>query len=290
MKPSELGYDSDEYLSFDPIEFAISKDGIDWRSEFDNPELKGTYCYKAPDVQPANPVDNLQKVALMDGSRLLSTSYGTRELKMEMIFIGMDEGDAMLAYDALQRFLISREAYWICFANWPQRMYYVRAKLAAPTFTNEKSWTCEVTFTDLIGLSRSVGTTQDTVYGFGNNLKQKPQYTFSTSKFTVYNGSNVLIDPERRGHPFKMTFNGSSNGNLKITNKTTGDFVHGTSDLKFNGSFVIDGVNPELNGEGCLLDLTKDDNVITLQIGDNDFEVENFTGTVSFDFAEWWLS
>ena len=33
MKPSELGYDSDEYLSFDPIEFAISKDGIDWRSE-----------------------------------------------------------------------------------------------------------------------------------------------------------------------------------------------------------------------------------------------------------------
>ena len=87
-----------------------------------------------------------------------------------------------------------------------------------------------------------------------------------------------------------MTLNGSSNGNLKITNKTTGDFVHGTSDLKFNGSFVIDGVNPKLNGEGCLLDLTKDDNVITLQIGDNDFEVENFTGTVSFDFAEWWLS
>lgn len=289
-KPHSYGYGEIDAPVFDPIEFAISPNGTDWTSCFDMPDMDGVYCTRAPDVQPAVMTDNLKKVGLQDGSRLLSTSYSTRELKMETYFDGIDEGDAMLAYDALQRFLISREAYWICFANWPQRMYYVRAKLAAPTFTNEKSWTCEVTFTDLIGLSRSVGTTQDTVYGFGNNLKQKPQYTFNTNHFTVYNGSNVLIDPERRGHPFKMTLNGSSNGNLKITNKTTGDFVHGTSDLKFNGSFVIDGVNPELNGEGCLLDLTKDDNVITLQIGDNDFEVENFTGTVSFDFAEWWLS
>ena len=220
----------------------------------------------------------------------MSTSYDTRQLTMQIVSMdNIDEGSSLLGYDAMQQFLVSRDPYWICFASWPQRMYYVKAKLSAPTYTGN-SWTATVTFTDLIGLSRSVGTTQDTVYGFGNNLKQKPQYTFSTSKFTVYNGSNVLIDPERRGHPFKMTLNGSSNGNLKITNKTTGDFVHGTSDLKFNGSFVIDGVNPELNGEGCLLDLTKDDNVITLQIGDNDFEVENFTGTVSFDFAEWWLS
>ena len=210
IKPHHYGYGDMDNTAFDPIEFSISRDGINWVSEFDNPELKGAYCYKAPDVQPANPVDNLQKVALMDGSRLLSTSYGTRELKMEMIFIGMDEGDAMLAYDALQRFLISRDPYWICFANWPQRMYYVRAKLAAPTFTSEKAWTCEVTFTDLIGLSRSVGTTQEPVLGFGNNLEAQPRYSFNSNSFTLVNTSDVLIDPERRGHPFKMTLQGSS--------------------------------------------------------------------------------
>ena len=56
----------------------------------------------------------------------------------------------------------------------------------------------------------------------------------------------------------------------------------------FNGTFVLNGVNPELDGTGCLLDT--DCGIITLQIGKNDFEVENFTGTISFDFPMWWLS
>ena len=139
-KPHAYGFGDLRSPAFTPIEYAISKDGINWTSSFDDPNLDGAYCYKAPDVQPANPTDNLQKVGLMDGSRLLSTSYSTRELKMEIFFEGLDEGDAELAYDALQRFLISREPYWICFANWPQRMYYVKAKLAAPTFAGDRHW------------------------------------------------------------------------------------------------------------------------------------------------------
>lgn len=286
IKPHHYGYGDMDNPAFDPVEFSISRDGINWVSEFDNPELKGAYCYKAPDVQPANPVDNLQKVALMDGSRLLSTSYGTRELKMEMIFIGMDEGDAMLAYDALQRFLISRDPYWICFANWPQRMYYVRAKLAAPTFTSEKAWTCEVTFTDLIGLSRSVGTTQEPVLGFGNNLEAQPRYSFNSNSFTLVNTSDVLIDPERRGHPFKMTLQGSSSGKMKVTNTTTSTSIYKESG--FNGSFVLNGVEPSYNGKNCSIDT--DCGIITLQIGENHFQVDNFNGTITFDYPEWWLS
>ena len=200
-KPHAYGFGDLTSPAFTPIEYAISKDGVSWTSSFDDPSLDGAYCYKAPDVQPANSTDNLQKIGLMDGSRLLSTSYSTRELKMEIFFEGIDEGDAELAYDALQRFLISREPYWICFATWPQRMYYVKAKLAAPTFAGDRHWTCEVTFTDLIGLSRSVGTTQDPVMGFGNNYNAAPQYTFNSNSFTVVNHSDVMIDPERRGHP-----------------------------------------------------------------------------------------
>lgn len=230
----------------------------------------------------------------MDGSRLLSTSYSTRELKMEIYFEGIDEGDAELAYDALQRFLISREPYWICFANWPQRMYYVKAKLAAPTFVGDRHWTCEVTFTDLIGLSRSVGTTQDPVMGFGNNYNAAPQYTFNSNSFTVVNHSDVMIDPERRGHPFKLTLQGSSSGNMKITNKTTGDvFTRNLTYTKdgttaFNGTYVIDGVRPTLNGKSD--DYYTNKGVITLQIGKNDFQIDNFSGTVTFDYPDWWLS
>lgn len=293
-KPHAYGYGDLHSPAFTPIEYAISKDGINWTSSFDDPNLDGAYCYKAPDVQPANPTDNLQKIGLMDGSRLLSTSYSTRELKMEIFFEGIDEGDAELAYDALQRFLISRDPYWICFANWPQRMYYVKAKLAAPTFAGDRHWTCEVTFTDLIGLSRSVGTTQDPVLGFGNNYNTAPQYTFNSNSFTVVNHSDVMIDPERRGHPFKLTLQGSSSGNMKITNKTTGDvFTRNLTYTKdgttaFNGTYVIDGVRPTLNGKSD--DYYTNKGVITLQIGKNDFQIDNFSGTVTFDYPDWWLS
>lgn len=297
-KPHAYGFGDLRSPAFTPIEYAISKDGINWTSSFDDPNLDGAYCYKAPDVQPANPTDNLQKIGLMDGSRLLSTSYSTRELKMEIFFEGLDEGDAELTYDALQRFLISREPYWICFANWPQRMYYVKAKLSAPTFAGDRHWTCEVTFTDLIGLSRSVGTTQDPVIGFGNNLTKPAQYTFNSGSFTVINHSDVMIDPERRGHPFKMTLRGSSEGKMKITNKTTGDvferqdLVDGNNKVvkssKFNGTYVIDGVRPTLDGKSD--EYNTNHGIITLQIGANDFQVDNFSGTITFDYPDWWLS
>ncbi|KEK15442.1 hypothetical protein LR3_06555 [Limosilactobacillus reuteri] len=98
MKPSELGYDSDEYLSFDPIEFAISSDGKNWTSNYDVVNLTGVYCYRAPDVQPANPSDTMKKIGLQDGSRLISTTYDSREFKFELIYRGVSETDAMLAW------------------------------------------------------------------------------------------------------------------------------------------------------------------------------------------------
>ena len=163
-------------------------------------------------------------------------------------------------------------------------MYYVKAKLGAPVFSGPKQWTCEVTLTDLNGLSRSVGTTttDDRVYGFGNNEPSAVHgYHYTTNTFTVHNLSDVLIDPERRGHPLKITLKGSSNGGLSITNKTTGDQV--TRSDSFSGTWVLDGVNPMLNGKGDLSNTNA--GVITLQIGANDFQVSGFSGTVDVDFA-----
>lgn len=304
--PGEVGKEMKRYLDYEPIEFAISPDGKEWTSDYDVPDLTNIYCYSAPGVQPATMSDNLRKVGLQDGSRLLSTTYSTRELTMRLISYGnFSESDVMLGYDALQRFLVSRDAYWICFANWPQRMYYVKAKMSAPTYTSMTGWSVDVTFTDLIGLSRSVGTTGDyanMVLGFGNNEPlDRPQYSFTTNSFTVYNTSDVRIDPERRGHPFVLTLEGSSNGNMKITNKTTGEYVtrsgmlttnkDGESETErtnFSGKWVLDGVRKTLNGESD--NIHCDSGVLTLAKGPNEFQIDNFNGTITFDYAEWWLS
>nr|DAQ57403.1 MAG TPA: distal tail protein [Caudoviricetes sp.] len=290
----DVGIGAKQYLAFDPIEFSIAEDGKGekWHSIYDVPDLEGVYCYRAPDVQPAAMTDNTKKVGLRDGSFLVSTTYDQRELTAEFLFEGMNEDDAMLAYDELQRFLVSRDPYWICFENWPHRMYFVKAKLAKPEYSNERAWTCEVTFTDLIGLSRSVGTTADwnnAVIGFGNNEPiTKPQYSFTSNSFTVLNSSDILIDPERRHHPFVMTMKGSSNGEMKVINHTTGQTFHKKS--AFNGTEQLNLVNSTFNGNNDFLDLYDDENDMSLQKGDNKFTVENFNGVISFDFAMWWLS
>ncbi|WP_375663941.1 hypothetical protein, partial [Bartonella sp. CL63NXGY] len=56
----------------------------------------------------------------------------------------------------------------------------------------------------------------------------------------------------------------------------------------FDGTWVLNGVNPELDGKGDLLNT--DMGTISLQVGNNDFQIDNFSGTVNFDYAMWWLS
>ena len=271
-KPKQYGYGEFGPV-YTPVEYATSTDGVNWTSCYDVANLKDVFCYYAPDVPPAKRTDNTKKIGFQDGSRLMSTTYDSRQLSIKLQYSGKSETDAMLAFESAQRFFVAREPYWITFANWQNRMYYGTATMSAPTYSNEKDWTCEVTFTDLMGLSRSIGTslssTED-MWGVNDNIPNNgdyPSYSFSSNSFSVYNLSDVLIDPERRGHPFKMTCKGSSGGNFKVTNKTTGDEIYKKS--AFNGTFVLNGVNPELDGTGCLLDT--DCGIITLQIGKNDY-------------------
>ena len=286
----ELDKGYDPYaVGFNPVEISISDDGVNWRSMYDLPELEGIYCVDSPWVAPAKQTDEYQKVGINDGQSLLSSSYDQREIQAKFSFHGIDANDVKLAFDVLQRFFVRRSCYWICFDSWPARMYYVKASTIEQDSLTDQGFAVTITFVDQIGLSRSVGTTGDwdnRVVGFGNNETKPESYSFNTNNFVVDNLSDVLIDPERRGHPLKITVSGSSSGKFKLTNKMTGDSI--SRDKGFSGTFVLDGVNPTLNGQGDLLNTNY--GIITLQIGSNNFQVENFSGTVKFDFPMWWLS
>lgn len=299
LVPTETGRGARKYLHYSPIEFSISQDGKTWISCYDVPDLVGIYCYQAPDVQPANQTDTLKKVALQDGQRLMSSSYDTRQITMNVICKDPINGaSASLGYDALQKFLVSRDPYWICFANWPHRMYRVKAKVAAPAFSLN-SWTATVTFTDYIGLSRSVNHSinYSEYDGFGNNMPNDIQrYSFTSSSFVVNNQSDIMIDPWKRGHELKITCEGSSAGNFKLINTTTGSEIYRNgmmvgNEVKnnaFNGTYVIDGVRPTLDGKSDAA--STNSSMMTLAKGPNHFKVENFSGKVTFDFPFWWLS
>lgn len=277
-------------IGFDPIEVAISTDGINWSSIYDQINLEDVYVADTPYVAEAKPTDDYQKIGINDGKSLLASSYAQRELKAVFVFNGMDENDTKLAFDALQRWIVSRNPYWICFSGWPQRMYYVKATTIEQTHLTSSGYVTTVTFTDQIGLSRSIGTTgewQSHVRGFGNNESNVAEnYTFSDQVFNVRNLSDVLIDPERRGHPLRIICDGSSSGKFKLTNKTNGTSI--SREKAFSGKWVLDGVNPTLDSKPDLVNT--DYGTIALSMGNNSFNVENFSGKITFDFPMWWLS
>lgn len=287
----EAGSTDPNGVGFNPIEMSISKDGRDWTSIYDVPDLRNVLVADTPYVAEAKPDNHYQKIGINDGESLLYSSYEQRELKVTFVFDGLSRGDTELAFDALQRFLFTRQPYWICFANWPQRMYYVMTTSIKQTHLTDRGYVAEATFTDQVGLSRSVGSSGDWskngIIGFGNNEPlTTEEYYFTSSSFDVHNLSDVLIDPERRGQPFVMTMRGKSGGKMKVTNKTTNDVI--SRDKSFSGTFVLDGVEPYLDNKGDLLNTNY--GVITLQPGVNHFQVENFSGTITFDFPFWWLS
>ncbi|MCZ3746570.1 phage tail family protein [Limosilactobacillus vaginalis] len=277
-------------IGFDPIEIAISNDGVNWHSIYDLPDLEGVYVVDSPYVAEAKPTDEYKKIGINDGESLLTSSYAQRELKVTFAFEGINQNDVKLAFDALQRWIVSRSPYWICFANWPQRMYYVKATTIEQTHLTDRGYLATVTFTDQIGLSRSVGTTGDWnnhVAGFGNNESTATtNYSFTNNSFVVRNPSDVLIDPERRGHPLRIIVDGSSSGKFKLNNTTSGTSI--SREKAFSGQWVLDGVNPTLDGKPDLANT--DYGTIALQMGGNHFQVENFSGRITFDFPMWWLS
>ena len=83
-----------------------------------------------------------------------------------------------------------------------------------------------------------------------------------------------------------MILEGSASGDMTIRNATTATSI--TRKGAWSGKWVLDGVNPFLNDKND--GINTDHGIITLQIGDNKFEVSGFEGELKFDYPVWWLS
>ncbi|MCH5385959.1 phage tail protein, partial [Limosilactobacillus reuteri] len=165
-------------VDYPTVEFSTSPDGVNWTSAYDVKNMEKVHCYSSPNVPVAKKTNQTKKIGFQDGERIVSTSFDSRELKFKLVYKGVSQTDAMLAFEAAQRFLVSREAYWITFADWLGRMYYGTAVMGDPEFS-VNDWTCEVTFTDLMGLSRSIGTSLSRVddeWGVNNNIPNNGEY------------------------------------------------------------------------------------------------------------------
>lgn len=117
---------------------------------------------------------------------------------------------------------------------------------------------------------------------YGENLPNGKdlQYQFvDQTQLSVYNASDIPIDPYFQRHELKIIIK-HSGGGFTLENKTTGDVYEYHGNMNSNDTLMIDGINTYLNGK--LNDNQTNYSYLSLAIGWNDIRV---AGTADMDIT-----
>lgn len=282
------GHDNVSRLALDPIEVAISEDGVDWLSYYDYSGLQDTYCYDW-DSAMTNPIEQFQKINTQDGQYMTSSSFDSRDISTTWYIDGKSEAEMLMSLRRLQSFFMSRNGLWVVFGNEPSYKYRVKTRVFTPTYGSERSCSVNIVFNNYTGVRESVAKTTE-LYdmdkefisrGMGIPRDRRVPWEFNTNTFTVYNPSDVDIDPLAQKHYLKIHIRGS--GNLTLTNKTTGEVFTYSRPLKDGDELIIDGVDPILNGRPD--GINSNHGIISLKKGDNEFAISGLTNIdITFEF------
>lgn len=289
-KPHAYGFshgrDSLSSLPEDPIEVAISSDGVNWKSYYDVQDLFGVHCYDW-DVAQANPIDNFQKINTRDGQHLTSSNFDSRDINSTWMVDGENETEFRMLYSELHNFFMTRSGFWIVFGNEPTFKYRVKTKVFAPTYFNEHQASLIITFNNYTGMRESVGTSLEifknkNFFSFGMGIPNKDiSFESKEKKFSIYNPSSVRIDPLGQDHVLKIHITGV--GSPTLTNKTTGEVFTYNQVLSTNDELILNGVNPYINGQPD--GINSNHGTISLAKGDNEFEISGLSNSdISFEF------
>lgn len=281
------GQDKPSVLPIEPIELAISPDGKNWTSYYDEEDMEGIYLIDW-DIAMTNPVFNYQKINTQDGQYPVSSSFDSRTITTNWYAWNEDHADQMMAVHELQKFLIKREGYWICFGDDPSYKYRVHCNPFTTNYVNEKQENFQVTFNNYTGMRESIATTLDPLQ-FDNELfsagmgipHDDVNWHFSSNSFQVYNPSDVDIDPLRQHHYLKIHFKGK--GSVNLTNKTTDENFSYSRPLNSGDELLLNGVDPYFNNKPD--GINSNHGTISLFRGWNEFEIAGLSNPdIQFEF------
>lgn len=293
--PHPYGFNEvDNWLSFQPIEISISQDGANWVSYYDVPELENFYCYQV-DIDRANPIVGLQKYTNRNGQTIANASYDPRNITAHFYGRVKGDNDAELASNCLESFFASYNGFWIVFGNKPFKKYFVKVTQPKITGQGTSYLMMDFTFQDLNGLAQSVlpsiqlsDELENLGLGMGITDDDQMNFLFFNSDFSVYNPSDIEIDPLAQKHPLEIVVQGD--GKPTITNQTTGDVFTLDKELTKTDRLIIRLVNPYVNNEP--VGILSNHGVITLKPGENKIKIDGMGDNVycSFNFPFYYYS
>lgn len=245
---------------------------------FDPQEEGKIICKKIERQSPVYEV-NYETFEGTNGSREVNASFRPFNLTLTFDIFYKDEYDKILILTDLYNYIFPGYQYYITHSLEPGKRYRVnptdfKASDEANGYTQ-----VEISLTVPSGCSESLSSTLsdfslDEEWQFSQGLASEDySYTSNFHNFVIYNGGDFLVDP--RDQYLKITIEASSDSNLTIFNKTTGDrFIYYPGvDIQFGQTLTLDGVYPKLNGINCGIDTNH--GLITLAPGENQIEISN---------------
>lgn len=242
------------------------------------------FTVNAPEVRPEYDTPDGA-----DGLIDLGATYGERTMAGEFFMTAADVDDYANLRNQVFRIFASREPFYLIDEREPSKRWLVRAGGFSPNQVRHHG-RFSIAFTSPSAFAESVNTTlvNDGVY-YGNQIAQivnfgqsepEPQYTFSTTTFSVYNAGDVAIDPRRM--PLVIKYRGQST-NLEIRNLTTLDTWRYTGTTTAGQSLEINRTRSLKNG---VVNVFADTNrkLITLAPGWNEFQLVGTTGSFTIEF------
>ncbi|MGP3260750.1 phage tail domain-containing protein [Limosilactobacillus fermentum] len=191
--------------------------------------------------------NNYADTTMMDGELFNYARYASTTVKVKFLLKFNSRADFKLAKHDVYRAFAQKGIYRLRTAVEPELVRYCRVgEFEIESDPSDPNWVqFEVPFENPRGMLFSrLNSDQMTDKQFGMNLPEKGySYHFTNqSDFTVYNPSDIPIDPYYQSHVLKLTMH-HNGGSFTLTNQTNGTSFKYNSNLSGNDTLLLDGIH-----------------------------------------------
>lgn len=223
-----------------------------------------------------------------DGSQLTSVAFGKGTFVANFFMPATDYREHQLMRHEFYRQFAQRPLLRVRTSDDPDKCFYGRpVNFPLDSLADgNNDFKIQVTFEVPSGFMYSVRRSdQLSDESFGMNLVDvSPSYVHNEREFTIYNASDIQIDPYYQRHDLKISM--AIDGAVTITNKTNGTHWSYKGNLSGKTKVVLDGL--VTYKEGKQDSVNTDFGFIKLETGENDIVVSgaatNHEITFSFPF------
>lgn len=225
-----------------------------------------------------------------DGTMLVAQTMAKRTFTERFWLEFGSYYDLQLAKTELYRIFGQRDRVRVRSDHSPDKIYYgyITPFEIAPMSNGSHDANFNMVFDVPSGVKQSLYRSDQLPSGFqfGQSIPtgELPSYHFTAKQFTVYNPSDIKVDPYYQRHDLRIIckYSGSS---LTVTNKTTNESWTYKRNNGGNSTVILDGTNVYFDGTND--NVNSDGGTISLARGKNEFTVSGANAvdiTVSFPF------